>query len=345
MLRVVAHVRDRHLVRAPGALDRQPVDLAGPVQPFGVRRTIIGHLGRAAERLRARAISSSASSSAAAKSRCTCVRVVAGDEQRPVPVALHQRDELVLGDAREHRRVRDLVAVQVEDRQHRAVALRVQELVRVPARRERPGLGLAVADDAADEQVRVVERRAVGVRQRVAELAALVDRPRRLGRDVARDPAGERELAEEPAHPGLVPADRRVELGVRALEVGVGDDPRAAVAGAGDVDRVEVARPDRAVHVRVDEVQPGHRAEVAEQARLHVLGPERLAQERVVEQVDLTDREVVGGAPVGVQQLQLGRTHAGSISRSGAVGRRRACRRYGYRPGRCRGGPGLVNRR
>ena len=60
--------------------------------------------------------------------------------------------------------------------------------------------------------------------------------------------------------------------------------------GPGDVDRVEVARPDRAVQVRVDEVEPGRRAEVAEQARLHVLRLQRLAQQRVVEQVDLARR-------------------------------------------------------
>ena len=81
-------------------------------------------------------------------------------------------------DAREEAGVGDLVAVQVQDRQHRAVARRVEELVRVPAGGERAGLGLAVADDAGDDQVGVVERGAVGVRQRVAELAALVDRAR-----------------------------------------------------------------------------------------------------------------------------------------------------------------------
>src|SRR5207245_10121449 len=73
--------------------------------------------------------------------------LVAGDEQRPVTVALEERDELALGDAREDRGVRDLVAVQVQDRQHGAVRLRVEELVRVPAGCERPGLRLAVADD------------------------------------------------------------------------------------------------------------------------------------------------------------------------------------------------------
>ena len=175
----------------------------------------------------------------------------------------------------------------------------------MPARRERPGLRLAVADDAGDEQVGVVEGGAEGVHERVAELAALVDRAGRLRRGVARDPAGEGELAEELAQPFLPVGHLRVQLAVRPLEVGVGHVRRPAVAGAGDEDRVEVTRLDRPVQVRVDEVEAGHGAEVAEQPRLHVLGLQRLAQERVVEQVDLPDREVVRSAPVGVEELDF----------------------------------------
>ena len=47
--------------------------------------------------------------------------------------------------------------------------------------------------------------------------------------------------------------------------------PGPAVPGSGDVDRVEVACADHAVHVGVDEVEPRRRAPVAEQARLDVL--------------------------------------------------------------------------
>src|SRR5256885_6597112 len=97
--------------------------------------------------------------------------------------------------------------------------LRVQELVRVPARRQRPRLGLAVADDARDEEVRVVVGRAEGVRERVAELPALVDRARRLRRRVARDPTREGELPEELLEARLVLRHVRVELAVGALEV------------------------------------------------------------------------------------------------------------------------------
>ena len=307
---LLAHVGERDLVRAPRALDRQAVDLLRPrpalrraqdqhrpLRPLGLavlaRRALDARdvVERVVERGRELLVHG--------------VRLVALDEQRPVAVALEERDELVLRDAREDGRVRDLVAVQVQDRQHRAVGLRVEELVRVPARRERPGLRLAVADDARDEQVGVVERGAERVRERVAELAALVDRARRLGRDVARDPAGERELPEEPAQSFLVVADVRVDLAVRALEVRARDEPGPAVPGPGDEDRAEVARADLPVEVRVEEVEPGRRAEVAEQPRLDVLRPQRLAEQRVVEQVDLPDGEVVRRAPPGVDEPQL----------------------------------------
>jgi len=129
-----------------------------------------------------------------------CVQmVVVGldlEVERPVAVARHQSVQLLGRDPRKHGRVRDLVTVQVQDRQHGAVGPGVQELVGVPARRQRSGLGLAVADDAGDEQVRVVECRAVRVSERVAELSALVDRSGRLRRGVARDSARERELPE-----------------------------------------------------------------------------------------------------------------------------------------------------
>jgi hypothetical protein len=82
----------------------------------------------------------------------------------------------------------------------------------------------------------------------------------------------------------------RIDLGVRALEVHIGDEARATVPGAGDVDRVQVLAADHPVHVDVDEVEPRGRAPVAEQPRLDVLDPKRLAQQRVVEQVDLADR-------------------------------------------------------
>ena len=64
--------------------------------------------------------------------------------------------------------------------------------------------------------------------------------------------------------------------------------------------------------------RPGHRAEVAEQPRLDVLGQQRLAQQRVGHQVDLADRQVVRRAPPGVEPAQRV-----GVERARRVGQRR----------------------
>ena len=192
----------------------------------------------------------------------------------------------------------------MKDREHGAVILRVQKLVAVPSRRERPRLGLAVADHAGDDERRVVERSAEGVAEAVAELAALVDRARRLGRDVARDAAREGELLEEPLQSVLVLRDGGIELAVRSLQVGVRNQRGPAVSRPGNVDHVEIVLPDDAVQVHVDEVLPRRRAPVPEEPRLQVGEPERGPEKRVVVQVYLPDGEVVRRPPVGVHPVQ-----------------------------------------
>jgi hypothetical protein len=96
----------------------------------------------------------------------------------------------------------------------------------------------------------VVERGAIGVRQRVAELAALVDRAGGLRRRVAGDAAREGELAEQGTHALGVVGDVGVALRVRALQVRRGHHRRAAVPRAADVESVEVVATDHAVEVR-----------------------------------------------------------------------------------------------
>ena len=175
----------------------------------------------------------------------------------------------------------------------------------MPARCERAGFRLAVADDAGDHQIGVVEGRPEGVHECIAELSALVDRARRLRCSVTRDPTRKGELAEELAQALLSLTHVRVQLAIRPLQVGVGHICGPAVAWAGDEDRVQVTGPDRPVQMRVDEVEPRHGSEVAEQPRLHVLGLQRRAQQRVVEQVDLPNGEIVRSTPVGVEELEL----------------------------------------
>jgi hypothetical protein len=78
-----------------------------------------------------------------------------------------------------------------------------------------------------------------------------------------------------------------------------------AVSGTGDVQHREVIALDDAVQVRVNQIEAGARSPVPEQPRLDVLAAQRFPQQRVIEEVDLPDGEVVRGAPVGVDAAQF----------------------------------------
>ncbi len=145
----------------------------------------------------------------------------------------------------------------MQDRQDRAVVDGVEELVGVPGRGERARLGLSVTDHAGDEQIGVVEGGAVGVGERVSQLAALVDGAGCLRGHVAGHTAGEGELLEQRPHARGVPADVGVRLGVAALQPGVGEHGGAAVARPPDAQGSQVAFLDHPVEVGVDQVQPG----------------------------------------------------------------------------------------
>ena len=164
-------------------------------------------------------------------------------------------------------------------------------------------LRLAVADDAGDDQIRVVEGGPIRVDQRIAQLSAFMNRARSLGRDVTRNSVRPRELAKEPLQSVAAALDRRIVLGVRPFQIALRHDARPAMAGTDDVHHVEIVLLDQPVEMDIEKVQPRGRAPMPQQTRLDVFEPERGFEQRIVLQIDLPDRQVVGGAPVGVHLL------------------------------------------
>jgi hypothetical protein len=167
-------------------------------------------------------------------------------------------------------RVGDLVAVQVQDRQHSTISARVDELVGVPRGRERSGLCLTVADDTGNHQIGIVQYSAVRVAEGVSELAALVDRAGQLRCHMART-TGEGELAEQVVHPVLVARYIRIGLTVAAPEPSIGRDRGATMSGADHVHHVQIAPADHPVHVDIKHVQTRRGAPMPQQAWLDVL--------------------------------------------------------------------------
>ena len=57
--------------------------------------------------------------------------------------------------------------------------------------------------------------------------------------------------------------------------------------------------------MHVEHVQARRSSPVAKQSRLDVLALQRLAQQRVIEQIDLPDGKIVGSAPKGIHLPQF----------------------------------------
>ena len=306
----ILEIRDRHLVRAPGALDRLVVDKFRTGPAFWRAE----HDHRPARALHACAAGPRRSLDLAYPDQDLVERsgqglvhqrrIMALDEIRVMAIAAEQVGQLLPTDAGEDGRVRDLEAVEMQDRQHRPIACRVEELVRVPARRQRPGLGLAVANDAGDDQVGIVEGRAVGMGQGIAELAALVDGARSFRRHMAWNAVRPGELAEQPVHAVAAALDRRITLGVGAFQIGVRHQPGTAMTGTDHVDHVQVMLLDQTIEVDVEKIQSRRRAPMSQQAGFDMVERQRNIEQGIVPQIDLADREVIRGTPVGVHFLQ-----------------------------------------
>jgi hypothetical protein len=188
------HVGHRHLVRAERALGRASVDLLRARPALGSaqhdRRPAWSLEGIARPGLllnRANAVV--APVERRGERLVHARRIVTLDEMCFVAVALQERPDVFVALAAQHGGTADLVAIEVQDGQHRAVADRVEERGAPPGTSQRPRLRFPVPDHRGDDQIRVVEGGAEGMGQHIAQLAALVNGARRWHTDVAGDTA------------------------------------------------------------------------------------------------------------------------------------------------------------
>ena len=156
--------------------------------------------------------------------------LVTFDEVRRPPISAEQLLQFLASDAGEQRRVGNLVAVEMQNRQHRAVRGRIEEFIGMPRGGQRSGFRFAIADHTGDDEIGIVEHRPERMAERITQLAAFVDRARALRRGMAGDSSRKRKLKKELSQSGFILADIRIDFAVSALEIGVAHDCRAAVS-------------------------------------------------------------------------------------------------------------------
>jgi len=103
------------------------------------------------------------------------IRLAAFDKIRRPTAATEKLFQFIRLNARQDSRVGNLVAVEMQNWQHRAVGDRIKKFVGLPSRRQRTSFSFAVADDAGDNQIGIVEGRTESVRKRITQPAAFVN--------------------------------------------------------------------------------------------------------------------------------------------------------------------------
>src|SRR5260370_13204273 len=118
--------------------------------------------------------------------------------------------------------------------------------------------------------------------------------------EVAGKSAGPGEIVHQIRESGGILTVPRIEFGQRPFEKQIGEDRRRAVSGSDNQKDIRGGVLNQTIEVRIDEIEAGLRAPVAEQAGLDILRLERLAQERVIPEIELRGADVVRGAKMSV---------------------------------------------
>ena len=139
---------------------------------------------------------------------------------------------------------------------------------------------------------------------RITKLTTLVDGTRCLRCTVAGHAAWEGELLEHLLHTLFILADVRVHFAVCSLQICVGDLEIAAMTGTGYVDHIQIVSFDHTVTGCPDKVLPRNGSPVAYNFLLNMFHGQWCTHKRVVQQIQLSGRQVVGSTPVSVHFLQ-----------------------------------------
>src|SRR6266542_4273240 len=110
---------------------------------------------------------------------------------------------------------------------------------------------------------------------------------------MAGDSPGKGELLEQPSHALFILLNVGIKLRVGSLQVGVRHHTWPPVAGAANIDHVQVILIDHAVEVNINEIESGSRSPMPQQTGLDVFEFKRLAQQRIGVEVNLSDRKII----------------------------------------------------
>src|SRR5581483_7163199 len=174
----------------------------------------------------------------------------------------------------------------MKDGQNGAIARRIQKLIDVPRRRQRPRFRLSISHHGCDDEFGIVERRPARMRENVPQFSAFMNRPWSFGRAVAADSSRERELLKEFAQSFWILAFFWINLRVGSFEISWAQNPGRAMSRPGEEYHVEIIFLYQSVQMDIDKRQARTGSPVPEQAVLDMLRTQGFRQQRIFLQIN-----------------------------------------------------------
>src|ERR1700729_3579 len=175
----------------------------------------------------------------------------------------------------------------------------------MPGGCKRTGLRLAIAHGDGDNEIGIIERRSISMRDGVAKLAAFVNGTRRFWGAVRSDSSGKRELPEKLEQARFVATLVGIDLGVVAFEIAIGKCGGRAMTGAGEVYNVQVVFSDEPVQMNPNQRLAGIGSPVTKKPILDVFPLQRFTQKRICAEIDHACRQIIASSPVGMNLPQF----------------------------------------
>src|SRR5580693_6530463 len=119
----------------------------------------------------------------------------------------------------------------------------------MPRGGKRPRFGFAVSYSDGNDEIRIVESSSVRMREGIAQLAAFVNRTGSLRRAMRTDPSGKRKLLEELEQASFITTLVRIDLGIVAFQVTVGQCGRRTVTRPRNIHDIQVIFLDETVQM------------------------------------------------------------------------------------------------
>ena len=243
MFRVFADRGERHLMSTEGAFNRDSVHFFRTSPSLGRAQDDHGPDGLLLEPALTRLLLNGSNLGIAIVQRSSQelvdnFRIVAFNKIGLVAASYVQGLQVFIAGPRLNRRSGNLVAVEVQNRKHRAVPRWIEEVDGLPASFERTSLRFSVTDDAGNDQIRIVESGAESVNQRIAKFSALMHGIRNVRSAMAGHAARRRELAEKKPQAVLIRRDLRMYFGISSFQIGARIERRTAMSRTSNVNDI-----------------------------------------------------------------------------------------------------------